>query len=527
MTFEADLAAVVYFRRYHMLVSQMTHENAGATIDETLCQAFVQRVTQAILDVPGLFAPMGRVFKPIPAVGDVGPGTDLADPVAERVDVTGHIVAEPYLLGNPVGIDTAMAPQVDIDPGDDLAMLGRRDIAIIGHATTAPEQFHRLPAPGERRRLVARQELQRALVGCNGHARQLLAVGRAVKAGGQVLDRGEIEIGIAPLQHPHRLEIMALELADQVLVELGGIAGHPEGAVDHVSARPARDLAEFGGTQRPGLVAVELAVVGERHVPDVEIEPHADGVGGDEKVHVAVLVHVDLGIAGAGRERPHHHGGAAALAPDQFGNGVDLAGREGDDGGALGLARDLFRARIVKLRKARPVDDFGLGQQRPDHRHHGGSAQQQGFGNAAGPQHAVGEDMAAVEIGRHLDLVDGNALDRHVERHGFDRAHPVARLGRDDALLAGHQSHGMAADAVGDLVVDLAGQEPQRQPDHARAVRQHALDGKEGLAGVGGAEDRLERPGGGERHSRQCRVNPRRLRVSRRDTFYASACRSR
>ena len=35
-----------------------------------------------------------------------------------------------------------------------------------------------------------------------------------------------------------------------------------------------------------------------------------------------------------GRERAEHHGRAAALAPDQFGDGVDLVGREGDDGRA-------------------------------------------------------------------------------------------------------------------------------------------------------------------------------------------------
>ena len=35
------------------------------------------------------------------------------------------------------------------------------------------------------------------------------------------------------------------------------------------------------------------------------------------------------------------------------------------------------------------------------------------------------------------------------------------------------------------LVVDLARQQPQRQPDHAGGMRQHALDGEMGLAGIG------------------------------------------
>ena len=103
-------------------------------------------------------------------------------------------------------------------------------------------------------------------------------------------------------------------------------------------AGAAGDLAELGRVEAADLVAVELAVGGEGDVVDVEVEAHADGVGGDEVVDIAVLVELDLGVAGARRERAQHHGGAAALAADQFGDGVDLVGREGDDGasGAAG-----------------------------------------------------------------------------------------------------------------------------------------------------------------------------------------------
>ena len=67
---------------------------------------------------------------------------------------------------------------------------------------------------------------------------------------------------------------------------------------------------------------------------DVEIEAHADRVGGDEIVDVAGLVERDLGVAGARRQRAEHDGGAAALAADQLGDRIDLVGGEGDDGGA-------------------------------------------------------------------------------------------------------------------------------------------------------------------------------------------------
>ena len=78
---------------------------------------------------------------------------------------------------------------------------------------------------------------------------------------------------------------------------------------------------------------------------DVEVEPHADRVGGDEIIDIAGLVDLDLGVAGARRERAEHHGRAAALAADQLGDGVDLLDREGDDGRARRQARDLLGRR--------------------------------------------------------------------------------------------------------------------------------------------------------------------------------------
>ena len=82
------------------------------------------------------------------------------------------------------------------------------------------------------------------------------------------------------------------------------------------------------------------------------------------------------------------------------------------------------------------------------------------------------------------------ATKRHIEvaRHGLDGRHPEARIGRLDLLLAGDQRDVLGADPLDDLVVDLARQQPQRQPDHAGRMRQHPLDGEMGLAGIGRTE---------------------------------------
>ena len=127
------------------------------------------------------------------------------------------------------------------------------------------------------------------------------------------------------------------------------------------------------------------------------------------------------------------------LAADQFGDGVDLIGRERDDRGASRLARDLAVAGEFELRQPRPRDDGGARQQPLDDRAHGRSAQQQRLVAAAAMQDAVGEDMPAFEIGRDLDFIDGE--ERHVEiaRHRLDGGDPEARVLRLDLLLAGDQ----------------------------------------------------------------------------------------
>ena len=255
--------------------------------------------------------------------------------------------------------------------------------------------------------------------------------------------------------------------------------------------RPARPAIwpYLGCVQPPVLPAVELALAREGNMVDVEVEAHADRVGRDEVVHVAVLVHRHLGVAGARRQRAEHHGGAAALPPDQFRDRVNLVSREGHDGGAVGQARQLLLAREGEVRQARPVDDRDAGQQLLDHALHGGGAEHQRLVEAAAMQQAVGEDVAAVEVLAELDLVDGDEAHVEVARHGFDGADPVARVLRLDLLLAGDQRDLVGADLLDHAAVDLARQQAQRQADDAGRVGQHALDREMGLAGIGGSED--------------------------------------
>ena len=237
---------------------------------------------------------------------------------------------------------------------------------------------------------------------------------------------------------------------------------------------------------------------------DVHVEAHADRVGRDEIVDLAALEHCDLGIASGGRERAHDHGGAALEPPQHLGERVDLLGREGDDGRAGRQARELDATGIAQGREARAADDLGLGQQLADDRPQRVGAEDQRLLAAAGAEHAVGEDVAALGVAAELRLVDRRECEVAVKvivvvavtarhRHALGGAQEIARLRRDDPLLAGQQRDLLLALDRDNSVIDLAGEQAEREADDTGRMAAHPFDRQVGLAGIRGSEDRPDR----------------------------------
>ncbi|MNN34874.1 hypothetical protein D3C81_1487030 [compost metagenome] len=129
---------------------------------------------------------------------------------------------------------------------------------------------------------------------------------------------------MAPFGGLDRIKAVADHLFEDVLVQFLGLAGDAEGAVAQVASGAPGDLADLGGVKPAGAGAVELPQARKGDMVHVHVQPHADGVGGDQEVHLARLEQLDLGVAGAGAETAHDHGGPAALAAQQLGDGVDL-----------------------------------------------------------------------------------------------------------------------------------------------------------------------------------------------------------
>ena len=217
--------------------------------------------------------------------------------------------------------------------------------------------------------------------------------------------------------------------------------------------RPARPAICAISAMRQAAVAaaVELLEPGEGDVGDVHVEAHADGVGGDQIIDLAALEHRDLGVAGCGRQRAHHHRRAAAEAAQHFGERVDLLGREGDDGGARRQPRQLGAAGVAQGREARPADDLRLGQQFADDR----------LASVSEPRISVSSRPRARSIrsvktwprsgsmpswassiaakAKSAGRSPRGASCRSATGIDFGGAQQIARLGRDDPLLAGQQ----------------------------------------------------------------------------------------
>jgi hypothetical protein len=337
--------------------------------------------------------------------------------------------------------------------------------------------------------LVARELAQRDLV--LAFLRQLQARRRRRDGQGahQPLKRLEIELRVAPFGRRHRREAVAFDRRDEVLIHVRALAGDAERPVLAIASGAPADLADFLRRQPARAAAVEFAQAGEGDMVDVHVQPHADRVGGDEKIDLAGLEQGDLRIAGARAERAHHHRRAAALAANQLRDRIDGLGGEGDDRAAPGQTRQLLGAVVKQLGEALARLDVGVRTESSDQRRDRRRAEQHGLGLAARMQQAMGEDMAALGIGAKLDFVDRHELDRPVERHRLDRADEILRPGRDDFLFAGDQGDAGCATRLDDSIVDFARQKPERQADHARGEAQHALDGEMRLTGVGRAEN--------------------------------------
>src|SRR3984957_1122565 len=159
---------------------------------------------------------------------------------------------------------------------------------------------------------------------------------------------------------------MAFDRRNDVWVEIRRIARYAKRAILAKSAGAPGDLGDLLRIEPALTSPVEFAQSGEGDMVDIHVQPHPDRVGRDQEVDFAGLEQIDLGIARARAERAHDDGGAAALAADKLGDGVNRIGGESDDGAAPRQARHLLRAGVGELRQSFAKLDLGAWTELPD-----------------------------------------------------------------------------------------------------------------------------------------------------------------
>ena len=93
-----------------------------------------------------------------------------------------------------------------------------------------------------------------------------------------------------------------------------------------------------------------------------------------------------------------------------------------------------------------------------------------------------------------MNFIYRQKRNRYIQRHGLDRADPVAGILGDYFLFAGDQCYLRNAFLLDHFVVVFAGEKTQGKPDHTCRVTQHPLEGEVGFSGIGRAEYRGHRP---------------------------------
>ena len=139
LTFDHHVAGSRDFGFEHCILSQATHQHAGAAIHETLGEAFVKRVGQTVLYLTRDALPMLWILEPARSIGDEGPCPHLGEPRGERMDVPVDAIDPGNLLCEPIVWDMAAAHDEAIDGEGELGMGGRRGLAIIWNLAHVPE----------------------------------------------------------------------------------------------------------------------------------------------------------------------------------------------------------------------------------------------------------------------------------------------------------------------------------------------------------------------------------------------------
>ncbi len=293
-----------------------------------------------------------------------------------------------------------------------------------------------------------------------------------------------------------RLEVArrARRLGQQFLQQLAqrvglGLFQHADEAflVHAVAAGAAGDLVHLGFVERPVVDAVELGQRAEQHAADRQVQAHADRVGGDQDVRLALREALGLAAAHLGRQRAVDHRHRVAAGGDLVAQHQHVAAAEGDHRVAELQRRQRHRLRqqlhvLLALEVAHRAALAAQAEQVLDRRHRIGRADDdQLVGRHA--DDGLRPGPAARRVEDHLRLVDHRDVDRLARGDHLDRArHHAGRRGAGTFSSPVSSEHGTPR--ADQPVAAFERQQAQRRQVGAVVRLRQPLEGGVRLAAV-------------------------------------------
>ena len=363
--------------------------------------------------------------------------------------------------------------QEAVDAGQQLRVRLGQHALEVGNLADFPQQAHGVRVPGERHHLgVAHERRERALVLGVAHADEEGVGWLAVEAAEQRERREEVELVRAPEELRERREAVRLDGLDQSPVERPELRRGRELPVAHVAAGAARDLAHLRRRQRRAArrrrtsrAPVKTTVSMSRFspMPIASVATRWSTSPAWYRPTCALRVRGES-APNTSAAPPRSRRSRAATSYSSRSEKTMTAERGGSFDRLLGSPYESVDSRWRVSNAARGDQ---LVQDRPDRL----GPDQPGLERAARVQDPVGEDVAALPVGRELDFVDRQEVDLEVERHRLDGRDPVRRPPRDDPFFAGDERDGLGSLERRHAVVVLARQQPEREADHPGGVR--------------------------------------------------------
>ncbi len=181
-----------------------------------------------------------------------------------------------------------------------------------------------------------------------------------------------------------------------------------KGAIIDMPPCASGNLCHFGRRQFTHMPPVKFHIRRQRHMLQIKIKPHANGICRDQEIDIAILIEFNLGIPCPRAKPPHDNSGTATLTADGFSQLINISHAKGDNCTAPRQSGELFWPGIGQARHAMPCFKFCLGKQQAQQWRRRIRAHEHCLELAAGIQDPVREHMATLAVPGKLHLINSD-----------------------------------------------------------------------------------------------------------------------